>query len=107
MTARSVIMSAAMLSGCSGAKEDDMAGRPIECRIGQARDFARVCSLERDGDIRVVHHPDGGFRRLRIAGGKITAADGAESPTESRDEQGRPLVSIGGNSYRLPNEGGE
>lgn len=95
-----------MLSGCSGTKHE-MPGEAIECRVGQARDFARVCSVERDGDIRMIHHPDGSFRRLVIAGGKIAAADGAETPTENRDEQGRRLVSIGGNSYRLPNEGGE
>ena len=96
-----------LLSACSPVGEESRPGQPIECRIGQAQDFTRVCSLEREGDARVIHLPDGGFFRLVIADGKIASADGAETPTESKDEQGRRLVSIGGNSYRLPNEGGE
>jgi len=79
----------------------------IECRLGAATAFERLCSVEvaEEGERRVltVRKPDGGFRRLVMAGGgQVAAADGAEQPRSSQMSDGRTEVSIGGDIFRLP-----
>jgi hypothetical protein len=60
----------------------------------------------------VIHHPDGGFRRLALVeGGGLAAADGADEPTVTVTD-GMAEVSLAGSRYRLPlkargDDGGE
>ena len=107
-----------LLAACGGEPPGEMtngAAAPapgeadprIECRIGAAAAFERLCSVEvaEEGDRRVltVRKPDGGFRRLVMrGGGQVAAADGAEQPRSTRMSDGRTEVSIGGDVFRLP-----
>lgn len=108
-----------LLAACSGEPEDQTTnsaaapapGRPdrrIECRSGEAGQFARTCSVESfasgDGRLLTVRKPDGGFRRLRVSndGRGIVAADGAEQAAMANLPDGRIEVSIGGDHFRLP-----
>ncbi|WP_232318504.1 hypothetical protein [Sphingomonas sp. TDK1] len=64
-----------------------------------------VCTAERDGDgLLILRHPDGGFRRLRIDGNSLSAADGAE-PAMVRRHGGEVELTIGGMRYRLNGKG--
>ncbi|WP_371414137.1 hypothetical protein [Sphingosinicella sp. CPCC 101087] len=80
----------------------------IECRIGNARQFERFCTAERDsgedGPTLTLHKPDGGFRRLLITedGRGVVAADGAEPAQVTIIDGGRIEVAIGGDRFRLP-----
>ncbi|MGZ8347948.1 MAG: hypothetical protein ACXWUP_12635 [Allosphingosinicella sp.] len=88
----------------SGEHDD---GR-IECRIGEAREFERFCTIERGeseaGRTLTIRKPDGGFRRLLVAGdGRgVTAADGAETAEVTIIAGNRIEVAIGGDTFRLP-----
>ncbi|WP_017664659.1 hypothetical protein [Porphyrobacter sp. AAP82] len=83
------------------------AGNTIACAIGTAADFAAVCTLERvaGGQQIVIHHPDGGFRRLSLdpATGTLAALDGAE-PVVIEQGQGVLQVAVGPDRYRIPRE---
>lgn len=89
----------------AAAAEDD--GR-IDCRIGNAEQFQRFCTIERSedeaGPLLTVRRPDGGFRRLRITddGRGVVAADGAEEARVTIIGDRRIQVSIGGDDFRLP-----
>ncbi len=64
-----------------------------------------MCTLECGEDgLLVLHHADGGFRRLRVEGSTITAADGAELAA-TRHVGGATEVTIGGMRYRLADKG--
>lgn len=67
--------------------------------------FAPVCPVElAPGGLVTVRNPDGGFHRLRLAGGGlgVMSADGA-APADVR-VVGKAMieVTIGGDRYRLP-----
>lgn len=108
-----------LLAACSAESEDQTTnsaaapapGQPdrrIECRDSAAEPYARACSFETfdsgDGRLVTVRKPDGGFRRLRIRddGRGIVAADGAEQASMANLRDGRILVTIGGDQFRLP-----
>lgn len=80
----------------------------ISCAVAPAADFARTCIIESASDatgrLLTIRHPDGGFRRLRIAsdGRGVIAADGAEAATVAVIGNNEIDVSIGGDRYRLP-----
>ena len=104
------------LAGCGpgGTTERGaaVAGEPddgrIECRIGNARQFERFCTVERAqgraGPTLTLRKPDGGFRRLRLAqdGRGVVAADGAEPARVTIIDEDRIEVTIAGDSFRLP-----
>ena len=96
----------ALLGACSSGG-DGIRGEPIECAIGSAEQMARDCSLERigrgEGVRYVVHHPDGGFRRLELAPDAkgFTPADGADQ-ARNKLSQGVIELSIGQDRYRIP-----
>lgn len=83
----------------------------IECRLGEAGGFQRVCILsDREserGHEMIVRRPDGGFRRLLGTAAGVEAADGAERPQVRRIADGRIEVDFGGDAYRLPPRGPE
>ncbi|WP_074428315.1 hypothetical protein [Tsuneonella dongtanensis] len=100
------------LSACSRGEPQPQAAAdatPIACAIGEASDFGRDCLVEKvageQGPEFVVRHPDGKFRRLRIAenrGGMI-AIDGAEEAINELVGEPRVLqVTVGADRYRFP-----
>jgi hypothetical protein len=114
---RLALVGLAMLAGCG----DQPARRPVEesraareqapeddgmaaCAVGGSATWARDCRVEVAGEMLIVRHPDGGFRRFRLLrdGRGLEAADGAEPArlTISGDRQ-IELVA-GADRYRLP-----
>lgn len=89
-----------LLAGCNRAASDDIpAGDRIDCAVGGA-EFASACTIERGAGTLIVHHPDGGFRRLSVDGqGAVSAADGAEIATSSKRKDGRIEVQVGQDHY--------
>jgi hypothetical protein len=95
-----------ILSACSGppaAKAEDR----IECAVGGAAEFERVCIVERTPGRDVhftIRSPDGSFRRLVATqdGRGVMAADGAEAANVKVIGSDLIEVSIGSDRYRLP-----
>lgn len=80
----------------------------IDCALGEAAEYRRQCNVERiaddGGQMLVIRHPDGGFRRFRV----LTDGRGLE-PAEGFDETQVKIVdgdmievTSGGDRYRLP-----
>lgn len=82
-------------------------GDTIACAIGQGAEFAEVCTLERIAGTSqiVIHHPDGGFRRLSYdpANDTLAPLDGAD-PAVIEEAQGVLQFAVGQDRYRLPGE---
>ena len=81
----------------------------IECAQGEGSDFGPDCLVEsvagEEGTEFVVRHPDGAFRRFRIAQDRrsMIAIDGADGAINSL--QGDPPVmevTVGPDRYRFP-----
>jgi hypothetical protein len=106
MRASLSIAAIGFLGACSTGGAD-AGGEPIECAIGPAAQMARECRLERVGSGEaarfVVHHPDGGFRRLVLSPDAkgLAPADGADE-ARNRLSQGMIELSIGQDRYRIP-----
>jgi hypothetical protein len=88
------------------AARAEAGGTTIPCALDGAAAFTEDCwyqRIERDGErLVVIHHPDGGFRRLALAeGGGLSAADGADPATVAVSE-GVAEISLAGSRYRLP-----
>ena len=105
-----LILALSLLAGCGAEGRDASAaddGR-IYCRIGNAAQFERFCTIERargeEGLVLVVRKPDGGFRRLLVTedGRGVAAADGAEAARVTIIGEDRIEVTIGGDTFRLP-----
>ena len=79
----------------------------IDCTIGGVP-AAGGCTVERrqeaNGIALVLRNPRGGFRRLLVANGEISAADGAERARSARLPDGRIEVAIAGDRFLLPPE---
>jgi len=79
------------------------AGETVACGpVGET--LLPVCTVERDGSLLILHHPDGGFRRLAVQGNVLTAADGAELARVTHPA-GATEVTIGGMRYRVADKG--
>jgi hypothetical protein len=92
-------------AGCgrpAGDPEPDM--RTIDCALAGASAFAGQCRVEQAGGVLVVHHPDGGFRRLRKVddGRGVVSADGMEEAHVAWIPDGRLEVAVGSDRYRFP-----
>lgn len=102
----SALAGVALLAACSAASPAP-AGESVECAIGEGADFVAGCTLERVAEGReiVIHHPDGGFRRLRFdaATGTLAPVDGAE-PLVLEQGPGVLQFAIGPDRYRIPRE---
>jgi hypothetical protein len=108
------------LAACGGNEEDDLKNAEseaaqeaaldgkIECALAGAEVFARTCTTERiaggKGNILVIRHPDGGFRRFEILtdGRGLMPADGFDETRISLLNDGMIEVSSGDDKYRLP-----
>lgn len=100
----------AMANGAAAPEPGEQDNR-IECRSGDAVEFARACTIESadtaEGRILTLRKADGGFRRLReTEGGDFVAADGAERASGTALPDGRIEVEIGGDRFRLPRRAG-
>ena len=80
----------------------------VECALAGSANFERTCTTERiagaDGQILVIRHADGGFRRFRILtdGRGLAPADGFDETKIALIENGMIEVSSGDDKYRLP-----
>ncbi len=105
-TRTSSLVLAVLIAGCGAdpaPQQAQQAGETVACgAIGET--LLPVCTVDRDGVTLVLHHPDGGFRRLRVQGNVISAADGAEVASVSH-AGGATEVTIGGMRYRLGSKG--
>lgn len=101
------VLLAGLATACSGAGgEPAPEGDTVACAVAGAADFAEDCVVERvheaGSDILVLHHPDGGFRRLIVLpSGGLIAADGAAT-AEVIEQQGMFEVTLEQDRYRLP-----
>lgn len=94
----------ALLAGCGGPESPPPPGDTVECAVGADASLAAVCTLERaEGEI-ILHHPDGGFRRLvrEPATGALAPLDGAEVLVQEQGAEGAETFAIGPDRYRIP-----
>jgi len=103
-----------LLAGCHGrtlgneATHNEAGVAHIPCALGGSPIFRTSCTVERrqtgDGLMLVIHHPDGGFRRLLVTtdGRGVVTADGAEEAQVSVVDPGTIEVAVGDDRYRLP-----
>jgi hypothetical protein len=101
----SALAAAALLAACA-AESPPPPGETVACAIGKGSDVASDCTLERvaDGAEFVIHHPDGGFRRLirDPANGALVPGDGAEVLVPEAGEGDAIAFAIGPDRYRIP-----
>ncbi|MGQ0559582.1 MAG: hypothetical protein ACT4OE_08370 [Sphingosinicella sp.] len=100
-----LVVALSLLGGCGGTVSSSQAEAEddrIDCRLAGSSGFERVCTVERDGRDITVRRPDGGFRRLIVAGVLVAAADGAEQAEARRHADGTVEVAIGGDVFLLP-----
>jgi hypothetical protein len=80
----------------------------IECALAGKADFSRVCTTERiagsGGQILVIRHPDGGFRRFNILtdGRGLAPSQGADLTRISILSDGQIELISADDRYRLP-----
>ena len=80
----------------------------VECALAGSNIFERTCTTERianaDGQMLVIRHADGGFRRFRILtdGRGLAPADGFDETKIALVENGMIEVTSGDDKYRLP-----
>ncbi len=102
------ISSAALLLAlpACGAQSPPPPGEKVDCAIGAGADLSPVCTLEQVAGAQgiVIHHPDGGFRRLSrdLATGALAPLDGAEPLVPQPGEGGALHFTIGADHYRIP-----
>jgi hypothetical protein len=80
----------------------------IECALAGAKDFTRVCETERiagpAGQVLVIRHPNGGFRRFKVLtdGRGLAPAEGADATSIKILNTGEIELASGDDLYRLP-----
>ncbi len=109
----SVLLLTLALAGCHKRAGDAIAdaaahGAVVPCALAGAKAFTPACAVERttapDGLMLVMHHPDGGFRRLLVTtdGRGVVTADGSDQATVAVLDPGTIEVTVGDDRYRLP-----
>ena len=94
--------------GAGQTTADATKGASVPCALAGSASFSSQCTVERmtagDNLVLVMHHPDGGFRRLLVAtdGRGVMTADGSDTATVSVVDPGTIEVGVGGDRYRLP-----
>lgn len=90
------------------ASQDAALNGKIACALAGATDFRRNCTSERiasqDGEILVIRHPDGGFRRFNILtdGRGLSPAQGFDETKIRILDDGLIELHSGDDRYRLP-----
>jgi hypothetical protein len=97
-----------LLAGCGAAESPPPPGDKVDCAIGAGADLSPVCTLEQVAgtpDI-VIHHPDGGFRRLTRdpATGGLVPLDGAEPLVPAHGAGGKLSFTVGADRYSIAPE---
>ena len=100
-------LATALVVGCSEVPEmPEPDGVEVTCAIGAGSDFAEVCTLEQSADSSfLIHHPDGGFRRVTYNADKdeIGVGDGADVLRVSGASTSEIAeFTIGEDRYRIP-----
>src|SRR4029453_8209615 len=99
---------AACAKPAGGDSTDAPEGAAIPCALAGAAEFKSDCTVERskagEGVMLILHHPDGGFRRLQVAtdGRGVVTADGADVATVKIVGADAIEVAVGDDRYRLP-----
>jgi hypothetical protein len=108
-----LLLPLAMLAGCERKAEDPVIeaaahAATVPCALAGSATFGAQCGVERlvspDGLTLVMHHPDGGFRKLLVAtdGRGVVTADGAQAALVSVVDPATIEVAVGDDRYRLP-----
>jgi hypothetical protein len=101
----SALASLTVLAAC-GSESPPPPGDSIDCAIGAGAEFSAVCTLEQvAGTAQIVlHHPDGGFRRLTRDGatGALAPLDGADPLVSEADDPQAMQFALGADRYRIP-----
>lgn len=98
------------LAGCGATQPQATEGAArIECALGEGALFGPDCLVEKVAGEQapefIVRHPNGGFRRFRIAPDRsgMMAIDGADTAINERVGERRELqVTVGADRYRFP-----
>ena len=87
-------------------------GAVVPCALAGAKTFKPECAVERTtvadgagaGLMLVMHHPDGGFRRLLVTtdGRGVVTADGSDQASVAVLDPGTIEVTVGDDRYHLP-----
>lgn len=99
---------AALKQAEAEATKDAIADGKIECALDGAKDFQRNCTTERmatqNGQLLVIRHPNGGFRRFRVLtdGRGLEPADGFDATSIKVLDGGNIELSSADDRYRLP-----
>jgi hypothetical protein len=113
-------------SSCSPSKEDTevankkleqtekiaanaaVADGKVECAVSGEKILTRSCETEKivgpDGQLLIIRHPNGGFRRFKILtdGRGLKPAEGADLVAIQLLDDGKIEVAIAGDKYHLP-----
>ena len=96
-----------LLAACGG-ESPPPPGATVDCAIGAGAAFSPVCTLEKLAGTPqfIVHHPDGGFRRLIFdpETGAIGTADGANAVIKGASGAGTFSFAVGEDRYSIPND---
>ncbi|MGN3973108.1 hypothetical protein [Tsuneonella sp. SYSU-LHT278] len=104
-------MAALLVAACGGETQPQAAegATRIECALGEGGNMGPDCLVERvageEGGEFVVRHPDGKFRRFRIAPDRrgMIAVDGADDAVNAIAGDPPVLeVTVGADRYRFP-----
>ncbi|MDP5104294.1 MAG: hypothetical protein NWP98_10250 [Erythrobacter sp.] len=94
------------LTACGAESSPPPAGATVDCAIGVGAQLAAVCTLEQVAGTQdiVIHHPDGGFRRLirDAATGALAPLDGAEPLVASAPDGEMLQFAVGEDRYAVP-----
>ena len=107
MRISSALILALGLAAC-GPEAGVPEGDTIACAIGPGAQFAQDCVLERlaleeGGEMLVIHHPGGGFRRFVRKSATLLPLDGADPLVAvANDPAGELEFTIAGDRYRMP-----
>ncbi len=105
------LLTSGVLAGCGAEPAGTPQGSDVDCAIGPGADYSTVCTLEQAADesgaFFLIHHPDGGFRRVKhdAATGDLAAMDGADMLQDrSLDPAKVREFAIGEDRYLIPAE---
>ena len=100
----SALTGLALLAGCEQAESPPPPGEKVECAIGAGAALSPVCTLEQVGSDVILHHPDGGFRRLTRdpSTGALAPRDGAETLVPEQRGAEAIAFAIGADRYLIP-----
>jgi hypothetical protein len=108
-----LLVLAGLVSACNGVSGEGSEAKlaempPVACRMGAGQAFAPQCHAEwREGEgdarILILHHPDGGFRRLLVSGDgkRVNVADGSEALQVANGKAGEVELSVGDVAYQM------